>query len=99
MGAASDLGDEGNSNKDYRKQPSVAASVADQVRGGDWGIVGVMLESNLHEGRQDLSADGPCGLRKGVSITDGCIGWNDTVGVLDTLATAVRDRRRTERFL
>ncbi|KAK3177150.1 hypothetical protein OEA41_008478 [Lepraria neglecta] len=89
----------GNSNKGYRKQPSVAASVADQIRGGDWGIVGVMLESNLHEGRQVLPADGLCGLRNGVSITDGCIGWENTVGVLDNLATAVRDRRWTKRSL
>ncbi len=59
----------------------------------------MMLESNLLEGRQDLSADRPCGLRKGVSITDGCIGWEDTVGVFDNLAIAVRDRRRMERCL
>ena len=70
--------------------------MADQIRGGDRGIVGVMLESNLNEGRQDLSAEGLYGLRKGVSITDGCIGWDTTVGVLENLAMAVRDRRQTK---
>ena len=84
----------GNSNKDYRNQPSVAAHIADQVRGGDQGIVGVMLESNLYEGRQDLDKDGrAAGLRRGVSITDGCIGWDTTVLVLENLAAAVRERR------
>ncbi len=54
-----------------------------------------MLESNLQEGRQDLSAAGTYGLRRGVSITDGCIGWDSTVEVLENLAVAVRDRRQT----
>jgi len=89
----------GNSNKDYRNQPSAAANVADQIRGGDRGIVGVVLESNLHEGRQDLSAEGLCGLRNGVSITDGCIGWDTTVGVLDNLAIAVRERRQAKQLI
>lgn len=84
----------GNSNKDYRNQPSAAANIADQIRAGDRGIVGLMLESNLNEGRQDLSASGICGLRRGVSITDGCIGWDTTVEVLENLAQAVRDRRQ-----
>lgn len=53
-----------------------------------------MLESNLNEGRQDLSSSGICGLRRGVSITDGCIGWDTTVEVLENLAQAVRDRRQ-----
>lgn len=53
-----------------------------------------MLESNLLEGRQDLSAEGLCGLQNGVSITDGCIGWDSTVEVLNNLALAVRDRRQ-----
>lgn len=86
----------GNSNKDYRNQPSAAANIADQIRAGDRGIVGLMLESNLNEGRQDLSANGICGLRRGVSITDGCIGWDTTVDVLENLAQAVRDRRQAK---
>lgn len=89
----------GNSNKDYRKQPAAAANVADQIRGGDRGIVGVMLESSLHEGRQDLSAEGLSGLQYGVSITDGCIGWDTTVEVLDNLALAVRGRQQTAHSL
>ncbi len=84
----------GNSNKDYRNQPSAAACVADQIRAGDRGIVGLMLESNLHEGRQDLSEEGNCGLTRGVSITDGCIGLDTTVDVLESLASAVKERRQ-----
>ncbi|KAG8526298.1 3-deoxy-7-phosphoheptulonate synthase [Bacidia gigantensis] len=84
----------GNSNKDYRNQPIVAANVADQIRGGDKGIVGLMIESNLAEGRQDLSDEGRRNLKDGVSITDGCIGWDSTVEVLEDLAIAVRDRRK-----
>ncbi|HWL73906.1 MAG TPA: 3-deoxy-7-phosphoheptulonate synthase, partial [Burkholderiaceae bacterium] len=53
--------------------------------------IGVMIESHLFAGRQDLIAGKP--LSYGQSITDACIGWDDTVGVLDTLAKAVRDRR------
>lgn len=89
----------GNSSKDYRKQPTVAANVADQIRAGDRGIVGVMLESNLREGRQDLAAEGLRGLQHGVSITDGCIGWETTVEVLENLAMAVRDRRQMKHSL
>jgi len=53
--------------------------------------MGVMVESNLHAGRQDLVAGEP--LAHGVSITDACIGWEDTVNLLDTLAEGVRARR------
>lgn len=67
--------------------------MADQIRAGDKGIVGLMLESNIHEGRQNTSANGVSGLRYGVSITDGCIGWDSTVDVLETLAAAVKERR------
>jgi 3-deoxy-7-phosphoheptulonate synthase len=80
-----------NSGKDPERQPAVAAVVADQVAAGQRAICGVMLESFLVAGRQDL--DGPDELTYGQSITDGCIGWDTTVEVLDTLATAVRARR------
>ncbi|KAI9740139.1 MAG: 3-deoxy-7-phosphoheptulonate synthase [Claussenomyces sp. TS43310] len=83
----------GNSNKDYRKQPAVAASVAEQVASGERGIVGLMIESNIHEGRQDVPQTGAGDLKKGVSITDGCIDWNTTVHVLEDLARAVKSRR------
>ncbi|KAF2687130.1 phospho-2-dehydro-3-deoxyheptonate aldolase-like protein [Lentithecium fluviatile CBS 122367] len=83
----------GNSNKDHRNQPKVAKVVADQLREGETGIVGVMIESNIHEGNQKVPAEGPSGLKKGVSITDACIDWESTVAVLEELAAAVRERR------
>ncbi|KAF2712373.1 3-deoxy-7-phosphoheptulonate synthase [Pleomassaria siparia CBS 279.74] len=83
----------GNSNKDHRNQPKVAKVIADQLRQGETGIVGVMIESNIHEGNQKVPAEGPSGLKKGVSITDACIDWESTVTVLEDLAAAVRERR------
>ncbi|MGH2858435.1 MAG: 3-deoxy-7-phosphoheptulonate synthase [Solirubrobacteraceae bacterium] len=80
-----------NSGKDPERQPAVAADVAQQLAGGERAIVGVMLESFLLSGRQQL--DGRP-LVRGRSITDGCIGWETTVEVLDELAGAVRARRR-----
>lgn len=68
-------------------------SICDQIRIGEVGIVGVMIESNLNEGRQDIGPEGPAHLKRGVSITDGCIGWDSTVQVLADLAAAVRHRR------
>lgn len=84
----------GNSSKNHRNQPLVAAAIADQLRAGETGIVGVMIESNLHEGNQKVPIEGPEALRKGVSITDACIGWDTTVEVLENLAEAVRARRK-----
>jgi 3-deoxy-7-phosphoheptulonate synthase len=52
-----------------------------------------MIESNINEGRQDVPAEGKSGLKKGVSITDACINWEDTVAVLKNLAEGVRARR------
>ncbi|KAB8075326.1 hypothetical protein BDV29DRAFT_109773 [Aspergillus leporis] len=83
----------GNSNKNHRNQPVVAKEVADQLREGQDAIVGVMIESNIHEGNQKVPAEGPSGLKKGVSITDACIDWESTVTVLEDLADAVRARR------
>ncbi len=80
-----------NSGKDPERQPAVADAVAGQISAGERAIVGVMLESFLVAGRQDL--DGPGELAYGQSITDGCIGWDTTVEVLDGLAAAVRSRR------
>jgi 3-deoxy-7-phosphoheptulonate synthase len=84
-----------NSGKDADRQPSVAAKVAGQIAGGSRAIVGLMLESFLLAGRQDL--DSPGALRYGQSITDACIDWETTVEVLDALAAAVRKRRDTNR--
>jgi 3-deoxy-7-phosphoheptulonate synthase len=70
----------------------VAADVAGQVAAGSTGILGVMLESHLVGGRQDLEAGVP--LRYGQSITDACIGIEETEAILDALATAARARSR-----
>lgn len=83
----------GNSNKNHRNQPLVAKEVADQLREGQDAIIGVMIESNLCEGNQKVPAEGASGLKKGVSITDACIDWETTVGVLEDLADGVRGRR------
>jgi 3-deoxy-7-phosphoheptulonate synthase len=85
----------GNSSKDYRKQPIAAAAIAEQVAGGEPGIFGVMLESFLLDGRQDLTE--PSQLVSGQSITDACLGWEMTVPVLHELADAARARRGTAR--
>jgi 3-deoxy-7-phosphoheptulonate synthase len=82
----------GNSGKDHRRQPVVAHDIAEQVGEGEAAIFGVMIESFLVEGRQDLVDPGA--LRYGQSITDACISWEATVPVLQSLAAAVRARRR-----
>ena len=81
----------GNSGKSYLRQIEVARDVATQVAGGEARIVGVMIESNLEEGRQDLVPGAP--LKRGVSITDACLGFAQTEPVLEALAAAVRARR------
>lgn len=81
-----------NSGGDWRRQPEVAAEVAAQLAAGSPHILGVMLESHLVEGKQALG-ENPATLRYGQSVTDGCIGWETTVDVLDRLAAAVRAGR------
>jgi 3-deoxy-7-phosphoheptulonate synthase len=81
-----------NSNKDYRNQPSVIDAVAAQVEGGDGRISGVMVESHLVGGRQDL-VPGRAPVY-GQSITDGCVDWDTSVRILERLARAVETRRR-----
>jgi 3-deoxy-7-phosphoheptulonate synthase len=81
----------GNSGKDHRRQPIVATEIAAQLAQGEAAIFGVMMESFLVEGRQDLVT--PSTLRYGQSITDACMGWDATVAVLAELTQAVRDRR------
>jgi 3-deoxy-7-phosphoheptulonate synthase len=80
-----------NSGKDHSRQPFVVADIASQVSAGSTAIVGVMLESFLVAGNQDLGNAG--GLTYGQSITDACMDWDTTVTVLDELAAAVRARR------
>ncbi|OLE23807.1 MAG: 3-deoxy-7-phosphoheptulonate synthase, partial [Cyanobacteria bacterium 13_1_40CM_2_61_4] len=81
----------GNSSKDYRRQPLVARTVAEQVAAGEAAVLGVMMESFLVEGRQELRPG--VSPRYGQSITDACLSWEMTVPVLHELAQAVRARR------
>ncbi|MEW6703804.1 MAG: 3-deoxy-7-phosphoheptulonate synthase [Pseudomonadota bacterium] len=81
-----------NSSKQHTRQIEVAADLSRQIAGGERRIIGVMIESHLEEGRQDLKPGVP--LKGGVSITDACIGWAQTEPVLQQLAEAVRQRRR-----
>ena len=81
-----------NSGKDPARQPDAATEIAAQVSGGNGAIVGVMLESFLVAGRQDLEGAGD-DLTYGQSITDACMDWDSTVSVLEQLAAAVRARR------
>ncbi len=80
-----------NSNKQFKKQLDVCHSVCDQIANGSTQIFGVMVESHLTEGRQDL-VDGKA-LTYGQSITDACIGWEDSEQVLEALSSAVISRR------
>jgi 3-deoxy-7-phosphoheptulonate synthase len=80
----------GNSRKDHGRQAGVARDIAAQIGDGQRGIAGVMIESFLVPGRQDLAGPGP--LTYGQSITDSCLGWDVTADVLADLARAVRDR-------
>ncbi|CAK9440344.1 uncharacterized protein LODBEIA_P44440 [Lodderomyces beijingensis] len=86
----------GNSSKDHNNQPKVAKVVADQIASGTRSICGLMIESNINEGRQNVppaEEGGKDALKYGVSITDACIGWETTEEVLKMLADAVKQRR------
>jgi 3-deoxy-7-phosphoheptulonate synthase len=85
----------GNSGKDHTRQPAVARDVAAQIADGSRHVFGVMIESHLVGGRQDVRPGQP--LVYGQSITDACLAWDDTVPVLDDLAKAVRARREKAR--
>src|SRR5664279_891249 len=80
-----------NSNKDHTRQPLVCRDIAGQIAGGNRNIIGVMLESNLIAGAQKLVPGEP--LTYGQSITDACIGWDETLELLTGLAKAVRAGR------
>jgi len=82
-----------NSMKQYQKQMEVSTDVAQQLAAGENRIVGVMVESHLNQGRQDIEVGKP--LQYGVSVTDACISWDDTETLLKQLADAVRQRRLT----
>ncbi len=81
----------GNSSKKHENQIVVAEDISRQIEQGGKSIVGVMLESNLIAGRQDILPGQP--LEYGKSVTDACIGWDETVQVLERLAEAVQVRR------
>ncbi|WP_392561401.1 3-deoxy-7-phosphoheptulonate synthase AroG [Orbus sturtevantii] len=80
-----------NSCKQFKEQINVGKNVANQIANGDSAIIGVMIESHLQEGAQNPENNKP--LVYGQSITDGCIGWDDSINLLDILAQAVKQRR------
>jgi 3-deoxy-7-phosphoheptulonate synthase len=84
-----------NAAKDYRRQAAVASDIGRQVAGGERRIIGAMVESHLVEGRQDLAPGKP--LVFGQSITDSCLGWDESVRLLEHLAEAVKERRKQSR--
>ena len=84
----------GNSSKRPENQPLVIEDIAQQIAGGERRIAGVMVESHLQAGRQDLLPGRP--LTYGQSITDGCIDWQSSVCVLESLDAAVTQRRRRD---
>jgi 3-deoxy-7-phosphoheptulonate synthase len=84
-----------NSRKDFRRQLEVGNEIGRRIAAGDWHIIGAMIESHLKEGRQDLVPGKP--LVHGQSITDACLGWEDSVPLLEQLAEAVRARRAVQR--
>ncbi len=81
-----------NSNKQHKRQLIVAESIAEQLANGSYNIMGAMIESHFIEGRQDVKPGQP--LVYGQSITDACIGWEDSEQVLQTLAEGVQNRRQ-----
>ncbi|KAI0270747.1 3-deoxy-7-phosphoheptulonate synthase [Gloeopeniophorella convolvens] len=83
----------GNSQKNHNNQPKVLDDICSQLRAGDRNITGVMIESHINAGRQDVPPEGPAGLKHGVSITDACVDWQTTVDMLDHLNSAVQERR------
>ena len=89
----------GNSEKKHENQVRVADSIAEHLSSGApeaWNVVGVMLESNIEEGKQSIPAAGPAALKYGQSITDACINWETTAHVLDRLRAGVQARRKSK---
>ena len=81
-----------NSSKQFKKQMDVCNDVCDQIKSGNHAIFGVMVESHLVEGRQNLK--GGKAVTYGQSITDACIGWNDTEELLSQLSAASLERAK-----
>ena len=80
-----------NSQKDHKKQRLVVDDIVTQITNGNQSICGVMLESNLVSGRQDISS--PESLVYGQSITDACIGWDETEELIDSLDKAIESNK------
>jgi len=84
-----------NSNKDHKNQPKVADSVCEQVSTGERAVMGVMIESNLNEGNQKLQVGiNQSELKYGISVTDACVSFQQTVPIIERLAAAVQARRK-----
>jgi len=81
-----------NAAKQFKRQMDVARDIAAQIAGGERRVIGTMVESHLVEGRQELTPGKP--LQYGQSVTDACLGWKDSLEVLETLAGAVKERRK-----
>jgi len=82
-----------NSRKQFKLQIEVGEDLAAQISAGNRAITGIMIESHLHEGRQNVVAGEQPAF--GISITDACLGWDDSEALLNTLAESVRKRRQT----
>jgi 3-deoxy-7-phosphoheptulonate synthase len=85
----------GNSNKDYKRQVGVLQNVVQQIREGNESLIGMMLESNIVEGAQKIQAD-RSKLVYGQSVTDACIGWDDTIAAIREAAEALREIAKPE---
>ncbi len=81
-----------NAAKQFKRQIDVARDIAAQIAAGERRVIGAMVESHLVEGRQDLTPGNP--LQYGQSVTDACLGWKDSLEVLEILAGAVQERRK-----
>lgn len=86
----------GNSQKDHRNQSKVVNKICEQLIDGDRSIVGVMIESHINEGRQNVPSEGPSALKPGVSITDACVDFKTTIEMLTKLQAAVVKRQSVE---
>ena len=87
-----------NSSKKHEKQLDVARDIGAQIAGGSRSVFGVMVESHIHAGAQKFSPgkDDPRALEYGKSITDACLGWDDSVALLQALSEAVLARRKQQ---
>merc|ERR1712071_593960 len=89
----------GNSSKQHQKQMEVAKNIREQLEGDETAqnLLGVMIESNINEGKQSVPAEGPAGLKYGISITDACLSWSQTITALDDLRAGVQADALTSR--